>query len=98
MRGAGSNPRPYRDIVRHLIRRRFTLGLAKKLVDELIYGEEANDVLLVKYLDRPNRRQERRETPPQPLDPSTARWLESEHRIGLPVAAIGSHFTFYFSV
>jgi len=65
-------------------------------VDELIYGEEANDVLLVEYLDRPNRRQERRETPPQPLDPSTARRLESEHRIGLPVAAIGSHFTFQF--
>ena len=32
----------------------------------------------------------------QPLDPSTARWPESEHRIGLPVAAIGSHFTFQF--
>jgi hypothetical protein len=60
-------------------------------VDELIYGEEANDVLLVKYLDPP-------ESPAgtQPLDPSTARWPESEHRIGLPVAAIGSHFTFQF--
>jgi hypothetical protein len=64
-------------------------------VDELIYGEEANDVLLVKYWTGPNRRQERRETPPQPLDPSR-RWLESEHRIGLPAAAIGSHFTFQF--
>jgi hypothetical protein len=32
----------------------------------------------------------------QPLDPSTARRAESEHRIGLPVAAIGSHFAFQF--
>jgi anti-sigma regulatory factor (Ser/Thr protein kinase)/CheY-like chemotaxis protein len=29
--------------------------LAKKLVDELIYGEKGNEVVLVKYLDPPNR-------------------------------------------
>ena len=31
----------------------FGLLLAKKLVDELIYDEKGNDVLLVKYLDKP---------------------------------------------
>jgi DNA-binding response OmpR family regulator len=31
----------------------FGVMLAKKLVDELIYGEKGNDVLLVKYLDAP---------------------------------------------
>ncbi len=31
----------------------FGILLAKKLVDELIYDEKGNDVLLVKYLDRP---------------------------------------------
>ena len=31
----------------------FGVMLAKKLVDELIFGEEGNDVLLVKYLDPP---------------------------------------------
>lgn len=30
----------------------FGILLAKKLVDELIYDEKGNDVLLVKYLDR----------------------------------------------
>jgi anti-sigma regulatory factor (Ser/Thr protein kinase) len=29
----------------------FGLLLAKKLVDELIYNEQGNDVLLVKYID-----------------------------------------------
>jgi len=29
----------------------FGLLLAKKLVDELIYSEHGNDVLLVKYID-----------------------------------------------
>ena len=29
----------------------FGLLLAKKLVDELIYSEEGNEVLLVKYVD-----------------------------------------------
>jgi hypothetical protein len=27
--------------------------LAQKLVDELIYNEKGNEVLLVKYIDRP---------------------------------------------
>jgi anti-sigma regulatory factor (Ser/Thr protein kinase)/CheY-like chemotaxis protein len=31
----------------------FGLLLAKKLVDELIYNEQGNEVLLIKYLDRP---------------------------------------------
>jgi anti-sigma regulatory factor (Ser/Thr protein kinase)/ActR/RegA family two-component response regulator len=31
----------------------FGMLLAKKLVDELIYNEEGNEVVLVKYLDRP---------------------------------------------
>ena len=31
----------------------FGLLMSKKLVDELIYNEKGNDVLLVKYLDRP---------------------------------------------
>jgi DNA-binding response OmpR family regulator len=31
----------------------FGILLAKKLVDELIYGEKGNDVVLVKYLDQP---------------------------------------------
>jgi anti-sigma regulatory factor (Ser/Thr protein kinase) len=31
----------------------FGILLAKKLVDELIYDEKGNDVLLVKYLNRP---------------------------------------------
>lgn len=32
----------------------FGLLLAKKLVDELIYNEKGNEVLLIKYLDQPN--------------------------------------------
>jgi len=31
-------------------------SMSKKLVDELIYNEKGNDVLLVKYLDQTPRR------------------------------------------
>jgi len=31
----------------------FGILMAKKLVDELLYNEQGNEVLLVKYLDKP---------------------------------------------
>jgi anti-sigma regulatory factor (Ser/Thr protein kinase) len=34
----------------------FGLLLAKKMIDELIYGEHGNDVLLVKYIDKASSR------------------------------------------
>jgi DNA-binding response OmpR family regulator len=42
----------------------FGLMLARKLVDEVLYSEEGNDVLLVKYLEQPS-------PPPDPLRKSS---------------------------
>jgi CheY-like chemotaxis protein len=51
---------PTDDPVRHLVIREdqglrpggFGIMLARKVIDEMIYGEKGNDVLLIKYLDR----------------------------------------------
>ena len=52
---------PDEDPIRHLVQREakglrpggYGVLLAQKLVDELIYNEKGNEVLLVKYVDRP---------------------------------------------
>jgi anti-sigma regulatory factor (Ser/Thr protein kinase)/ActR/RegA family two-component response regulator len=51
---------PPDDPVRHLVIREdqglrqggFGIMLARKVIDEMVYGEKGNDVLLIKYLDR----------------------------------------------
>ncbi len=52
---------PDEDPIRHVVQREakglrpggYGVLLAQKLVDELIYNEKGNEVLLVKYVDRP---------------------------------------------
>jgi anti-sigma regulatory factor (Ser/Thr protein kinase) len=52
---------PEEDPIRHVVHREakglrpggYGVLLAQKLVDELIYNEKGNEVLLVKYVDRP---------------------------------------------
>jgi hypothetical protein len=52
---------PEEDPIRHVVHREakglrpggYGVLLAQKLVDELIYNEKGNEVLLVKYIDRP---------------------------------------------